>query len=76
MKATKNIQEDIKYDVLLYHDNGHDVTLNNVDEKSLKFIRNNLGNNVIYSQKNISVNLSKFSIAQVDSKDIRENKHG
>ena len=72
---TKSIKEEIRQDIILIHDNGHDVTLDGVTKKNWEFIKSRLGHNVIYSQENICVNLSRFSIAQIKNK-IKGENHG
>ena len=63
----KSRAEPTFYNVVLHHDNGHELTLQNVSSESVGFIRENLGRDILYSQKDIVVNLSKFSIAQMDN---------
>lgn len=63
-RIEKNVK---KHKVILYHDTGTDVTLEDVTEESLRYIRNNLGRDVIYAQDDTYINLGKFAIAIINS---------
>jgi len=65
---SKQMIQEKQYNVVLYHDQGHDITLEEMTEKNLKFIRNNLGKDIIYMQGNTFVNLNKFSIGVISLK--------
>jgi hypothetical protein len=49
------------YEVKLLHDFGHDIVLPNVSEENLRFIQENIGRDLIYTQELMGVNLRSFS---------------
>lgn len=72
MKAACVGHEATHYRVLLHHDSGgQEVNLDNVSERNLEFIKENLGRDIIYVQGcEIYINLRRFSIAEVSLKNV------